>query len=137
MNVPGANQDTTPDGATAGTEPSASVRIGPVWECKIGTDAEVALPPGCDAPMRRAVEAAFHAITNRDADFCFSGWGSSLTEPERAVVENRHPSEEHGRQTRLIAESYYALKDQRDAASATLDAWRTQQSDARAMGKVA
>lgn len=38
---------------------------------------------------------------------------------------------------RLIAESYYALKDQRDAASATLDAWRTQQSDLRSMGKVA
>jgi hypothetical protein len=41
------------------------------------------------------------------------------------------------KQARLIAESYYALKDQRDAASALLDAWRTQQSDARAMGKVA
>jgi hypothetical protein len=38
---------------------------------------------------------------------------------------------------RLIAEAYYSLKDQRDAASATLDAWRTQQSDMRAMGKVA
>lgn len=41
------------------------------------------------------------------------------------------------KQARLIAEAYYALKDQRDAASATLDAWRTQQSDMRAMGKVA
>lgn len=38
---------------------------------------------------------------------------------------------------RMIAETYYSLKDQRDAASATLDAWRTQQSDMRAMGKVA
>lgn len=37
---------------------------------------------------------------------------------------------------RMIAETYYAAKDQRDAASATLDAWRTQQSDMRAMGKV-
>lgn len=37
---------------------------------------------------------------------------------------------------RLIAESYYALKDRRDAASSLLDAWRTQQSDMRAMGKV-
>lgn len=41
------------------------------------------------------------------------------------------------KQARLIAEQYYALKDQRDAASSTLDAWRTQQSDQRAMGKVA
>ena len=40
------------------------------------------------------------------------------------------------RAARLIAETYYALKDRRDAASATLDAWRTQQSDMRAMGKV-
>lgn len=38
---------------------------------------------------------------------------------------------------RMIAETYYSLKDQRDAASATLDAWRTQQSDQRALGKVA
>jgi hypothetical protein len=38
---------------------------------------------------------------------------------------------------RLISEAYYSLKDQRDAASATLDAWRTQQSDLRSMGKVA
>jgi hypothetical protein len=37
----------------------------------------------------------------------------------------------------LIAESYYLERDKRDAASATLDAWRTQQSDMRAMGKVA
>lgn len=37
----------------------------------------------------------------------------------------------------LIAENYYLERDKRDAASATLDAWRTQQSDMRAMGKVA
>lgn len=38
---------------------------------------------------------------------------------------------------KLIAESYYREKDRRDAASALIDAWRTQQSDMRAMGKVA
>lgn len=37
----------------------------------------------------------------------------------------------------LIAETYYSERDRRDAASAVLDAWRTQQSDARAMGRVA
>jgi len=36
----------------------------------------------------------------------------------------------------LIAESYYSERDRRDAASAVIDAWRTQQSDARAMGRV-
>ena len=40
------------------------------------------------------------------------------------------------RSARLIAEQYYALKDQRDAASALLDAWRTQRSDERALLKV-
>ncbi len=36
----------------------------------------------------------------------------------------------------LIAESYYSERDRRDAASAVVEAWRTQQSDLRAMGKV-
>ena len=38
---------------------------------------------------------------------------------------------------RLIAEAYYLERDRRDAASAVIDAWRTQQSDMRAMGRVA
>lgn len=37
----------------------------------------------------------------------------------------------------LIAENYYSARDRRDAASAVIDAWRTQQSDMRAMGRVA
>ena len=37
----------------------------------------------------------------------------------------------------LIAENYYSERDRRDAASAVIDAWRTQQSDMRAMGRVA
>jgi hypothetical protein len=38
---------------------------------------------------------------------------------------------------RQIAESYYAARDKRDAAAAVIEAWRTQQSDRRAMGRVA
>lgn len=38
---------------------------------------------------------------------------------------------------KLIAEAYYRERDRRDAASAVIDAWRTQQSDMRAMGRVA
>lgn len=38
---------------------------------------------------------------------------------------------------KLIAENYYREKDRRDAASAVINAWRTQQSDMRAMGRVA
>lgn len=37
---------------------------------------------------------------------------------------------------RLIAETYYKERDRRDAASAVIEAWRTQQSDLRAMGRV-
>lgn len=37
---------------------------------------------------------------------------------------------------KLVAESYHGERDRRDAASAIIDAWRTQQSDMRAMGKV-
>lgn len=36
----------------------------------------------------------------------------------------------------LIAETYYFERDRRDAASAVIEAWRTQQSDRRAMGRV-
>lgn len=37
---------------------------------------------------------------------------------------------------RLIAETYYKARDRRDAAASVIDAWRTQQSDQRAMGRV-
>jgi hypothetical protein len=37
---------------------------------------------------------------------------------------------------RLVAENYHGERDRRDAAAAIIDAWRTQQSDMRAMGKV-
>lgn len=37
---------------------------------------------------------------------------------------------------KLIAQTYHGERDRRDAASAVIDAWRTQQSDMRAMGKV-
>lgn len=37
---------------------------------------------------------------------------------------------------KLVAESYYEERDRREAAVAIIDAWRTQQSDMRAMGRV-
>ena len=37
---------------------------------------------------------------------------------------------------RLLAENYYRERDKREAAVAVIDAWRTQQSDMRAMGRV-
>ena len=69
-----------------------------IWHCKIGEATPDAVPQGADNPMRKAVAKAYREITGQDADFIFSGWGGELTEPERAVVENRLPSEDHYKQ---------------------------------------
>jgi hypothetical protein len=61
-----------------------------IWECKIGEVNSVAR--GADYPMRQAVADAYKAITGVEPVFIFSGWGASLTEAERAVVENRLPA---------------------------------------------
>jgi hypothetical protein len=61
-----------------------------IWVCKIGGRIDE-LPGGQDAPMRQAVNAAFTVITGLEAEFCFSGWSGTLTEGERACVENREP----------------------------------------------
>ncbi len=37
---------------------------------------------------------------------------------------------------RLVSERYYELQDEREAASAIIEGWRTQQSDLRAAGRV-
>lgn len=68
------------------------------WECKIGVLGEVEVPHPGDPPLRRAVEEAFERLTGVEADYCFSGWGATLTESERAVVENRgpEPADLHG-----------------------------------------
>jgi hypothetical protein len=63
-----------------------------VWKCKIGGPVNW-LPDGADFPMRQAIREAFTRITGREAEFLFSGWGAKLTEAQRAVVENREPSE--------------------------------------------
>lgn len=60
-----------------------------IWYCKIGEVGSV--PMGSDAPMRTAIRRAYKEITGEEPEFIFSGWGAELTEPERAVVENRPP----------------------------------------------
>lgn len=46
-------------------------------------------------------------------------------EYEKALIAFRH-----------VAASYYRERDRREAAASIIDAWRTQQSDMRAMGRV-
>ena len=57
-----------------------------VWECKIGITNHVVLPNGADWPMREAVIRAFREIAGIEAEFCFSGWGGSLTDSEAGIV---------------------------------------------------
>lgn len=66
-----------------------------IWECKIGEVDAAKLPKGADLPMREAVAVAFFELTGERCNFIFSGWGAELTEPERAVIENREPSFAH------------------------------------------
>lgn len=68
-----------------------------VWECKIGEIDENALPPGADFPMRRAIEAAYFALTGKEPKFIFSGWGGELNEIQRAIVESDNPDRESER----------------------------------------
>lgn len=77
-----------------------------VWTCKVGWAGDE-LPKGSDLPMRRAVSAAYEALTGCDPDFIFSGWAGALTEPEMAVVLDTVPSEEYAAEwhRRRVAEA--------------------------------
>lgn len=58
---------------------------GQIWQCKIGeTDAQ--LPDGADAPMRAAVEEAYHKLVGIYPKFVFSGWDGFLDTNQRAAV---------------------------------------------------
>ena len=58
-----------------------------IWTCKIGEMNRRELPDGADNPMRRAVAQAYRELTGEDPAFIFSGWGGTLTEIERNIVE--------------------------------------------------
>lgn len=62
-----------------------------IWYCKIGECEQADLDKwnGADLPMREAIARAYKEVTGKEPDFIFSGWGAELTEPERAVVEDR------------------------------------------------
>jgi hypothetical protein len=65
-----------------------------VWQCTVGETQRHVLPDGADGPMRDAVAERFKELTGKWPDFIFSGWGRSLTESQRAVVDNREPEYE-------------------------------------------
>ena len=60
------------------------------------------------------------------------------TASEREATALASPEYEHAlREFRLITDQYHEQRDAREAAAAVIDAYRTQQSDRRAMGRVA
>jgi hypothetical protein len=63
-----------------------------IWHCKIGEAERSELPKCPDELMRKAVERAYKEVTGKAPVFLFSGWAGELTEPERAVVEDRLPA---------------------------------------------
>jgi len=73
-----------------------------IWYCKIGEIDDQYLMHGADKPMRDAVKNAYMNFLGPEPNFIFSGWGSKLTEAERAVVENREPND-------LLIERAYEL----------------------------
>lgn len=77
------------DAERSETEGAANERI---WFCKIGGEVH-GLPPGADGPMRDAVNKAYRTLTGTAPRLIFSGWGGKLSEPERAVVEDRLPKD--------------------------------------------
>lgn len=58
------------------------------WGCKIGEIARSALPMGADAPMRRAVAAAYRELTGEEPDFIYSGWAAELDNYERQAQDS-------------------------------------------------
>ena len=94
-----------------------------IWTCKIGEVPSAALPDGADAPMRDAVARAYAAVTGEEPLFIFSGWGGELDESERAVVENREPSEEYRKQRHIRDAAPDAMTEAREKAKFTPGPW--------------
>ena len=68
------------------------------------------------------------AVLNADGRTVGEREAQAMTSPEyEAAVAT----------SQLLAELYHAARDRRDAANAVAEAWRTQQSDRRAMRNVA
>jgi hypothetical protein len=63
--------------------------MGKIWECKIGESENV--KPRSDGPMRQAIAQAYTELTGEHPKFILSGWDATLSEPERAAVEDREP----------------------------------------------
>jgi hypothetical protein len=87
------------------------------------------------ATARAAYEFAEKQLKVVLAKATLAANGKTVGEREATALAS-HEYERALTDFKLIAQNYYGERDRRDAASAIIDAWRTQQSDMRAMGKV-
>lgn len=93
------------------------------------------LKAGDHAVARAAYEFAEKQLKVTFAKCLQQAEGKTVGEREAAAMTS--PTYERALSDyRLVAENYYRERDRREAAVAVIDAWRTQQSDLRAMGRV-
>ena len=59
-----------------------------VWECRIVVPENAEMPMGFDLPPRTAAQNAVYDAGIKVVA-CFSGWGKSVTDTEREVIEQK------------------------------------------------
>ena len=119
---------------------SAVVRNGDVFVRDLRSGALTQLTRSLD-PESRLLWSRDGALVWRSGEAWYRWDGRNLVQAAQLKTEDApgslpKPDDLHDRQLRLI-ETLKNDRDRRDAASAVIDAWRTQQSDMRAMGRVA
>lgn len=93
------------------------------------------LKSGDHATARAAYEFAEKQLKVTLAKAQLAANGKTVGEREATALCS-HEYERALADFKLVAGNYYRERDRREAASAIIDAWRTQQSDMRAMGRV-
>lgn len=77
------HEDGSIEKKTLSQHEASALAEGKVWECTVGFARPGDLPRGADAPMRKAIEMAFHELTGYYPRFVYSGWGAELTAGQR------------------------------------------------------
>lgn len=85
-----------------------------IWVCKVGGKIPDEVWEGPDGKyvahdpmMREAVEVRFRSAFGVDPDFCFSGWGGTLTPLQRNVVDNKASVDGLEEIAREFSDSYF------------------------------
>lgn len=94
------------------------------------------LKAGDHAAARAAYEFADKQLKVILAKAAAASNAASIAQRENEALRSMEYERALG-QFKAVAETYYKARDRREAASAIIEAWRTQQSDLRAMGRVA